>query len=222
LIKAVVFDLDNTLIDSVDTIWMCADHVLRSNGYSGVDRRTAEKAMGLTIFDLFSLAEPGIGTGTLEKLAMDYRKCYMDFHSHSRVIPHARRALEETKKRGLRMALVTTKSRDNVLRIMKAFCITDYFEVVVGFEDTKNHKPSPEPILKAASLLKVGTDGLLVVGDTDMDVRAGKAAGATTVAVLTGVTPLEKIEAEKPDYTIKNLQYFEKILDGALPTAGDR
>lgn len=216
MIKAVVFDLDNTIVDSVDTIWRCADHVLRSQGFGGIGRETAEKAMGQTIFGLFALAEPNMGADLLEKLAREYRRCYMDFNCYSRILPYARQAIEDTKQQGLRIALVTTKSRENAEKILKWFCIADYFEVVVGFEDTKEHKPSPDPILKAATLLGVVAHEILVVGDTEMDVRAGKGAGAKTVAVLTGVTPVEKIQREKPDRIIQNLLEFKKILEGAL------
>jgi len=212
MIKAAIFDLDNTIIDSVETIWRCADHVLRNKGFSGIDRKTAEKAMGLTIFDMFAIAEPHLSQEQMGELFQEYKKCYMDFVKYSKVLPHAQDVLEYARWKGLQLALVTMKSRENAIKVLRSFGLSEFFSAFIGFEDTKEHKPSPEPILKAAAAVGVDAKETVVIGDTDMDIRAGKSAGAATVAVMTGVTPIEKIQEAKPDYTIKDLVELKKIL----------
>lgn len=214
MIRGVVFDLDNTLVDSVDSIVRCADHVLRGMGKRGIDRGTAERAMGLTIFDLFALVEPSLNEEEKSCLFNEYKRRYMDFIGETKMLPHAREALAHAAKKGLRLALVTTKSVVNARRILQVFGLEGYFEVVLGFEDTANHKPSPEPIVKAMELLGLGACEVIVVGDTEMDVVAGRAAGARTVAVMTGVTSPERIAAHRPDYVIADLSGLGPILDG--------
>jgi pyrophosphatase PpaX len=217
MIRGVIFDLDNTLVDSIDSITKCADHVLRGMGKGGIDRATAEGAMGLTLFDLFALVEPDLSEAEKVRLFDDYRRCYMDFIHETKILPHAREALASASSRGLRLALVTTKSSGNARKILKAFGMHGFFMAVVGFEDTKKHKPSPEPIFKALELLGLGAGEVLVVGDTEMDIMAGRGAGAKTVAVTTGVTPRERLAPEKPDYIVDDLSELDSILKSLLP-----
>jgi pyrophosphatase PpaX len=216
MIRGVIFDLDNTLVDSIDSITRCADHVLRGMGKRGIDRATAEGAMGLTIFDLFALVEPDLSESEKVGLFDDYRRCYMDFIHETKILPHALEALTSASSRGLRLALVTTKSAGNARKILKAFGMHGFFRAVVGFEDTERHKPSPEPILKALELLGLGAGDVLVVGDTEMDIMAGRGVGARTVAVTTGVTTRERLALEKPDYIVDDLSELDSILESLL------
>jgi pyrophosphatase PpaX len=87
---------------------------------------------------------------------------------------------------------------------------------VVGFEDTKKHKPSPEPIFKALELLGLSGCEVLVVGDTEMDIIAGREAGARTMAVTTGVTPWERLAHEKPDFIANDLSELDNILESLI------
>jgi pyrophosphatase PpaX len=216
MIRGIIFDLDNTLVDSIDSITKCADHVLRGMGKNGIDRTTAERAMGLTIFDLFALVEPGLTEGEKRRLFNEYRECYMDFIHETRMLPHAEEALVLAKRKGLRMAVVTTKSVGNARRVLEAFGLAGYLDAVVGFEDTASHKPSAEPILRALQLLGLNASEVVVVGDTEMDVIAGKKAGARTVAVTTGVTNRERLSLERPDRIIHDLSELDGILEDLI------
>lgn len=220
MIKGAIFDLDGTLVDSTESIWRASDHTLRTNGFKGIDRKTVEKVMGLTIFDLFLQVEPNLSEGQKMRLFEDYKNSYMNFIGHTKVLPNAREALEDTRSRGLKMALVTTKSRENAEKISRFFGMRKFFDVVLGFEDTKEHKPSPEPLTKAAGLLGLRPEEVVVVGDTEMDVRAGRRAGSTTVAVTTGVTPLEKFLKERPDYIISSLSEMPEIFKDLAESQG--
>jgi pyrophosphatase PpaX len=222
LIRGVLFDLDNTLVESVETIWRCADHVLRAEGLSGIDRRTAEKAMGLTIFDLFDLAEPNLTQAKKKKLFIEYKRCYADFMHYTVVLPNAKDAINYVKSCGLRIGLVTTKSRENTEKVLRAFGLREFFEALVGFEDTVQHKPSSQPIVKAASLLGLRPGEFAVVGDTEMDAIAGRGAGAVTIIVTTGVTPREKIIQAKPDFIIEGLGDLPKIVEELCRQEGDK
>lgn len=215
MIKGILFDLDNTLIESVESIWRCADHVLKAEGLPGIDRETALKAMSLKL-DLFTTAEPNLSASQKERLFEEYIRCYPDFTQHARIMPGAREVLEEAKSRKLRLALVTTENRESASGLLKTFGLLDFFEAIVGFEDTKHHKPSAQPILKAVSLIKLRPCEVLVVGDTELDVIAGKGAGATTVVVLTGVTPIERIRQEGPDFIIRGLWELPRIMDAGM------
>lgn len=212
MIKGAIFDLDNTLVDSVETIWKCSDHILRENGFRGVNRETAERAMGLTIFDLFDLAEPGLSAEQKRKLFNDYRGAYMEYFCYSKLLPGAHETLGYVKSIGLKLALVTTKSRMNAGKILKAFELFDFFDAILGYEDSVEHKPSTEPMLKASFVLNLKPEEVVVIGDTEMDVRAGKEAGSITVAITTGVKTAEQLQTVRPNYIISTLFELPKIL----------
>ncbi len=221
-VKGIVFDLDGTLVDSLDSIWRATEYVLKNNGYRGVNRQDVVEAMGKTIFDLFLRAEPGLSPEEQQKLFEDYRRVYMDFIAHTRLIPKVKETLVVLRSRNLKMAVVTMKSRQNAEKILSFFGIRDFFDLVVGFEDVKEHKPSMEPIVKAAEGLGLRASELVVVGDTHIDVMAGREAGALTVAVKTGVTPLERITSERPDFLIEDVSSLPETLErNGLISAGD-
>jgi len=219
LIKGILFDLDGTLIESVESIWRCADHVLRSEGLPGIDQRTAERAMILKL-DLFSASGSNLGTDQREMLFERFLRCYPDFMKYSKIMPSAREVVEDAKSRKLRLALVTTESRRSATEILRNFGLLEFFEVIVGFEDTKQHKPSAEPVLEALSLMGLKPSEVLVVGDTELDAIAGKKAGATTVIVTTGPTPIERIRSEKPDFIINGLcdlpDVIASVINGSM------
>ena len=97
MIVGAIFDLDNTLVDSVDTICRAADYAIRTNGFRGVDRKTAEKAMGLTIFDLFKLVEPDLSDEQKQRLFHFYRESYMKFIGHTELLPHVKETLDSVR-----------------------------------------------------------------------------------------------------------------------------
>ncbi len=212
-LKGIIFDLDGTLVDSVDSIWRAADHVMRINGYRGVGRSNVVEVMGMTIFDLFLKVEPRLSQEEQIKLFEDYRRLYMDFISYTKLIPGTKETLVALSCKGLKMAVVTTKSRENAEKILSFFGLRGYFDSVVGFEDVVEHKPSKEPIVKAAKELGLDATELMVVGDTEVDIRSGKEAGALTVAVKTGVTSIEKILAESPDFLVEDISAIPGILE---------
>ncbi|MBC7112426.1 MAG: HAD-IA family hydrolase [Candidatus Methanomethyliales bacterium] len=222
VVKGIVFDLDGTLVDSIDSIWKASEYVLKINGYRGIDRQDVVEAMGKTIFDLFLRVEPGLSHKEQQKLFEDYRRVYMDFIAHTRLIPRVKETLAVLRGRRLKMAVVTTKSKQNAEKILSFFGIRGFFDVVIGFEDVKEHKPSIEPIIRAAEGLNLQASELVVVGDTHIDVKAGREAGALTVAVKTGVTPLERITAERPDFLIDDVSSLPEVLEqNGLISIGD-
>lgn len=213
-IKAAVFDLDCTLVDSTESIWRNADAVMRANGFRGISKEDVERRMGLTIFDLFLDAEPGLNEEQKRKLFADYRDGYERFMSYTRVLPHAREALEFMKSRGAKLALVTTKSRVNASKVLRQFSMMEFFDVVCGFEDSAEHKPAAEPISNALCRLGVEPREALVIGDSDVDVKAAKGAGASVVAVATGVLSAERLQMEEPDAVIASLSELPGLIDG--------
>jgi len=112
---------------------------------------------------------------------------------------------------GLRLALVTTKSRENVVKILKVFDLLGYFEFVLGFEDTAEHKPSLESMKKAISMMGLGAEQ--VIGNSDADVKSVKGVGLKVISVTAGVTTHESLKLEEPDYIISDIASVPQIIE---------
>ena len=85
--------------------------------------------------------------------------------------------------------------------------LEQFFDVVVGSDDTERHKPDPAPLAHALELLGANRDDAVYVGDSPFDIRAAKAAGMHSVAVTWGrIHPRERLEAEEPDTVVETAE----------------
>ena len=101
---------------------------------------------------------------------------------------------------GRRLGIVTSKSADTTQMAFKAVGLREHFEVVVTASDTAEHKPSPIPLRLCLERMGASADDALYVGDSPVDIEAGRAAGMTTAAVAWGVFGREALLAAGPHY----------------------
>jgi len=93
------------------------------------------------------------------------------------------------------------------------FGLAKYFQYVITALGTRNPKPSPEALIKCVKYLDVQMCDCVVVGDSVSDIKAGKAAGAKTVAVLSGIFSLEELKREKPDLIVENVNQLLDFIE---------
>lgn len=111
------------------------------------------------------------------------------------------------------LGIVTTRSRDDAQKFLKKFELEDVFKVVVSRQDVKRLKPHPEPIRYAAQVLGCEPEQCVMVGDTTVDVQAGKRAGALTVAVLCGFGERPELKRLNPDLLLHTPAEIEQHLE---------
>lgn len=99
------------------------------------------------------------------------------------MLPGVKKLMKEIDGRGYIMSLVSSTSRKNILLILNKLDIRDYFEEIIGFEDTKKGKPDPEPYLKIAEKLNIHPRKCIVIEDTGVGVDSAKKAGMKCIAV---------------------------------------
>lgn len=117
--------------------------------------------------------------------------------------------------RKAKLALVTMRAfpKENIIKELKVFNMAKYFTHVVTALDTNKPKPSPEALIKCAKALDVQICNCIIVGDSISDIRAGKAAGSKTVAVLSGLFSREELAKENPDLIIEDLTVLPKFIE---------
>jgi pyrophosphatase PpaX len=194
---AVLFDLDGTLIDSIELILSSMRHA-----FAKCQRPVPTDAEWLT----------GVGTplptmfrnyvtedAHVAELIAAYREHQMAHHDALvRCYAEVADMLSALAGRGHPMAVVTSKSDALARRGLEYAGILQFFESIVGFDSTTRHKPHPEPVLTALDRLGYEPCEAAFVGDSVHDVEAGNAAGVVTVAALWGPFTREQLAAARP------------------------
>jgi len=97
------------------------------------------------------------------------------------------------------MVIVSARDEESTMAFLQEFDLLKYFDLVISALSAKHTKPYPDPILLAAQKMGVAPEACLMIGDTTVDTRAGKAAGAQTVSVLCGFGEEDELRRKNPD-----------------------
>ena len=206
--RAILFDLDGTLIDTTDLILRCFGHSWQSVYGFEHSREALIATFGIPLREAMRrlLAQSnGKATGhtddPVERLLTEYRSFNVANHDTiARPFAGARQTVEALRGRGYLIGVVTSKGRDLATRGLKLCAFDGLLDAVVCLEDTPVHKPAPDPILAALDRLQVPSEAAAYIGDSCHDMVAGRHAGVKTVAALWGPMPRADLECERPDH----------------------
>lgn len=211
-LRAVVFDLDGTLIDSRDDIAAATLHALVAHGFAPLPHEQLLTYVGDGARPLLSRsAGVELGDPRLDAL-YDSFIAYYQAHPvvHTRLCPGATEALSALAK--LSLALCTNKPRVTTEAVLAALGLSHIFRVVVAGGDLSRNKPDPLPLLHIAQQLGLSVEELAMVGDGAQDILSGRSAGALTVGVRGGIQPVERLLAAEPDFLLDSLAELPGLL----------
>lgn len=213
MIKAVIFDLDGTLIDSIGALCEAFDSGVKAFQLPPVSKERLLECIdrGERMPRIMSVLYPDLdleeGSPLLTAIQTEIRKRYPGSNSEKvGLMPGARELLDAVKQRGLKMAVVTSRTMpvERLQNELKELEIADLMEAVVTSVDSKR-KPAPDTIIKCLEMLGVTPGEAVMIGDSQVDLLAGKAAGVRVVAVATGVALPAVLAAGSPDFMFGNL-----------------
>lgn len=194
--KAVLFDKDGVLIDSIDTCFSAFNETLRHYGKSELTKEEYLREFWGTKAEV-NLARifKDLTDSERKEIVDHYMERRMGLGYSTRLYPTVIPILEALKGR-YKLGLITNTIRDMAVKLLRDFEILRYFDVIIGGDEGRP-KPEPDLILKACRILGVHPEESIFVGDTLADIQAGKAAGCKTVVVSTSIPrkELEKIES---------------------------
>jgi pyrophosphatase PpaX len=197
--QTVLFDLDGTLIDSVDLIVDSYLHTFTTHGLPVLSREEILAGLGTPLNVVFG--EFTTDSGEIERLIATYRGYNLAHHDQRiRAYPGVVEMVQRLRTAGRRLGLVTSKNRSGAERGLRAIGLGDAMEVIVGSDDVQRPKPHAEPVEKALTLLGMPPDTCVYVGDSQHDIHAGRAAGTFTAGITWGPFPREHLELVAPDY----------------------
>jgi putative hydrolase of the HAD superfamily len=224
MIKAVIFDLDNTLIDFLKMKRMACSEAIDAMIDAGVKIRKAGALKTLySLYGIYGIEHQAIFQKFLKKVEgkINYKALAYAIIAYRRVkngflapYPGAKQTLITLKEKGLKLAIVSDAPRLQAWLRLAAMKLDDFFDVVVALEDTGKQKPHRLPFRAALKNLKVKPEECLMVGDNpERDIRGAKAMGMKTCHAKYGLT--YKADREKADFVINGIRELPDVIGKA-------
>lgn len=214
-LRAVIFDLDGTLIDSTPAIVESFFHTCDRLGRPRPAAADIFATIGHLLEDQFRIFVPEEDPEYCTRL---YREHYAEICcAKTSLQPFAREALEACAGAGLRIGFATSKRRRYAEMILEHLGVLRFFDARIGPDEVTHAKPHPEAILKTLAVLGVTAEEARVVGDTEFDVLAARAAGVPCICVTTGPVSRAELEALAPETVCDGLDVVTARLLAAAP-----
>lgn len=209
--RAVLFDLDGTLIDSVPDITAAVAELLAAEKLPPLSedqvRMMVGRGLKVLVRKVYDAQGMALDEASLECRLEDMREVYArHLVGKTTLMPGTLAALDFFRSRDCAMAVVTNKLVDATETILGHFGLSEYFDVVIG-DSTEPplsllaRKPQPDMLIEALRRMEVKVDDAVMVGDSGVDIRAAKAAGLRVIAVRGGYSA-EPLESFGPDRLI--------------------
>jgi phosphoglycolate phosphatase len=192
-----IFDLDGTLVDSLPGIAASLNRTLSAHGLPGHSDAMVRSFIGDGIRNLILRAIPkGSDPALLESLLGLYRKDYaLSWQSRSSIYPGVANLLDELQKSGFEMAVLSNKTHDFTMEMVRTMFPSIRFAAVLGQRDGIPHKPHPGGALQLADMLGASPAGCVVIGDSTMDLETAANAGMRAIAVGWGYHDRDRLLA---------------------------
>jgi phosphoglycolate phosphatase len=183
--KAALFDYDGTLADSFVAITASTNHVREHYGLSALPEATVRGYVGHGLAQLLHSLVPNAPTAEAIALYRAHHQTVMI--SETKLMPGVAETVPELARRGLRLGVCSNKRVEFTRQLVAAFGLSPYFACVLGPDDVQNRaKPDPAMLLEGLRLLGVSPAEAVYVGDMDVDVQTGRAAGVPVWLVAGG------------------------------------
>ncbi len=229
MIDTVIFDLDGTLLDTLDDLTSAVNHSLKTFGYGEFDRNRVRRYVGNGVPKLMERAlyfattgeEPDLENGTFDDRSL-FNAClavfteYYDKHNADLTKPYdgIPELLDRVKACGLKSAIVTNKYEGAAKELKERFFGT--VDVVVGARPGIRPKPAPDGVNEALRSLGSAAEKAVYIGDGETDMKTAAACGMPVVAVTWGFRDENVLRTFDPDCVINSPDEFF----GALRNAG--
>ena len=201
-IKAILFDFDGTLADTNALIIRTFEETLAQL----LPERTFGREEILNFIGP-TLEQTGCALfgGNGKSFTTLYRRINAKYHDDMiSAYPGVVDMVAELKTRGYKLAIVSSKKRDFLIRGMKCVGLYPYFDYILGGDDVVHPKPDPEPVLKAVNHFGLKPTDCLMVGDNEHDIESAQAAGVISVGVSWALKGVAHLQKYNPDHILHN------------------
>ena len=210
-IKAVIFDVDGTLLDTREFIQHAFEHTLERHRFAVPEKAVLLEILrsGAPLHSCYEIFAPG---GDILSLRETHGKFQKDHLELAMAYDGLIELLQLLKSRGIRLAACSSRGGTVRTSLRRAQALP-YFEIVLDANDVVHHKPDPEGILKILESMNIEPVHAAMIGDTRADIEAGKNAGVLmTIGVTHGFGLRETLEDAGADHVVDSLQDVPTLL----------
>jgi phosphoglycolate phosphatase len=215
--KGVIFDLDGTLVDSIEDIADAMNEMLSCNGYTTHDVSVYKRFVGSGIRNLVYKALPAyarkedILNRCFTEMMAIYRNNFVD---KSELYPGIALMLDELVNRGIKMSILSNKADEFVSKVVEVLLPNWKFESAMGLTAEEDKKPNPIHALQMAQQMGFQPAETVFMGDSGVDMKTANNAGMTPVGVLWGFRTKQELVENGAKYILDKPSDFMKILEG--------
>lgn len=217
-VKALCFDVDGTLSDTDDLYVQRAERVFQAVRFALFGRDPKKLARNLVMHAetpgnlLYKLADRWGIDNWLSKLASPFARNTTPAHRAGFLLIPGVDDLLHTLHSRYPMAVVSARGQKSTLAFLRQYDLEKYFTAIATGRTCRYTKPYPDPVLWAAEKMGVAPENCLMIGDTVVDIQAGRAAGAQTVGVLCGFGELDELQAAGANIILKSTANLSEFL----------
>ncbi len=203
MIKAIIFDMDGTILNSIDDIVESVNHAFTFKGYPKQSLDAVRMAIGNGATTLINRLVPKHLTNEEKQSVFDKYKAHYDAHSNVKTGPYdgIMDLLDHLKHKGYKLAVVSNKL-EYLVEELNATIFRNYFDVSIGEIVGIPVKPAPDMLYKSLKLLGIQKDEALFIGDSDVDMLTAFNAGLKSVGVTWGYRDQKTLEENHATYII--------------------
>ncbi len=212
MIELIIFDLDGTLVDSIQDITDSLNKTLITYNIPTYTPDETKSLVGSGAKMLIYRALPEHMRDKVDVVLKDFIENYKkNLFKKTRLFNGVYETLRALDEKGYKKAIISNKREELTKKTLEVMGIDRFFEIVMGEDTLPYKKPSPEPIYEVLRRLSVDKKHAVIVGDGIQDIEAGKAAGIKTIAVAYGYTDREKLSGA--DYMIDDIRELITLLE---------
>ena len=213
-INTVIFDLDGTLLNTLEDLYLAFNYAIKSFGYPERSLEEIKSFVGNGIKTAIERALPHkVSDEEFEKIVEKFKQYYIkNMYTKTEAYGGINEMLSELKQKGYKLAVVSNKYDDAVKTLCKNY-FKDYIEVAIGEGHGTEKKPSPTGVIKALKELNSNKEEAIYIGDSEVDIQTAKNAQIPCISVLWGFKDKEflkangaRIFAEVPNDIIKIIE----------------
>ncbi|MDI6845885.1 MAG: HAD family hydrolase [Candidatus Saccharicenans sp.] len=193
--KGVIFDLDGTLLNTIEDITRTLNLVLTRHGFRQYSEEDCKLMVGEGMEVLIKRAVPEIADNpeAIQEIIREYRQEYTrTYRENSRPYPEIPEVLMALKKAGVKMAVLSNKSHEFTTRMTSELLPVE-FDLILGAQPGLPVKPDPEPLRVVLEKLGLQPEEVVYVGDTSVDMETARAAGVLAAGALWGFRSREEL-----------------------------
>ncbi|MGN1195094.1 MAG: HAD family hydrolase [Acutalibacteraceae bacterium] len=211
--KAVIFDLDGTLLNTLSDLAASVNYALKSCGYPERTIKEVRAFIGNGVIKLMQRATPdGISQQSFDRCFEAFRSHYLE-HMFDTTKPYdgILPLLDALKTDGIKTSVVSNKLHSGVVGLCKDF-FGDRLTCAFGVLDESERKPSPANVFKALEYMNVDAGNCVYVGDSEVDVQTANNAGLDCIAVTWGYRDIDVLKLINPKYIIDSPEEILEII----------